>query len=209
MTQEPRKATDVLIEIESMVRSLLDMVRAQDLNIKVLSNKLNDVCAKLDKHQQSSPKIIVEAVQATPTQNLTMARNFPQMPSGDLDRNIPISAEMALPQENSPQGFRRTSRPETYAGDNAYLKKQSKTQICKSPPGRSITPEIIVPSQPPSPQNKKTATQKPLINVPPPQQSTQGQIPVMQRCVDKNGKSIFLADVHITDMATNQHIFKL
>jgi hypothetical protein len=41
-----------------------------------------------------------------------------------------------------------------------------------------------------------------------PAASQTGQIPVMQRCVDKNSKAIFLADVEIVDMATMQPVFK-
>ena len=41
MSNEPRKATDVLLELEAKINLLLDIVRSQDLNIKVLSNKLN------------------------------------------------------------------------------------------------------------------------------------------------------------------------
>jgi hypothetical protein len=41
-----------------------------------------------------------------------------------------------------------------------------------------------------------------------PMSSGQGQIPVMQRCVDKNGKSLFLAPVEIVDLSTGQPVFK-
>ena len=203
MTQEPRKATDVLLDIESAVRTLLGIVRAQDLNIKVLSNKLNDVCAKLDK--QPDQKITVEAVQSTPIQR-------PEMHTGDPERSIVISAETTLPQENFPKGFRRTSRPETYAGDDAVLQKpqppnRQPQRDMKPPPGRSAVPEIIVPPQQQSKKQQPAQQQKQSVPADK-QQVSRGQIPVMQRCVDKNGKSIFLADVAITDVATNQQIFK-
>lgn len=215
MGQEPRKATDVLLDLESKVSMLLDIIRAQDLNIKVLSNKLNDVIGRLDKQQAGPPKIVVEAVQA-PTQRSSMVPpGFTQVPAGDPEKNIPIIAESKLPQSEVPNGFRRSSRPETYAGDNAYLphpeqelkmpvqlpKQMNQQQAMQPPPGRS---EVVVP-----PTNKNTKVQPPQ---PEPQETLPidkpGQIPVMQRCVDKNGKSIFLAPVDIVDATNGQPVFK-
>lgn len=215
MSQEPRKATDVLVDVESKVNMLLDIIRAQDLNIKVLSNKLNDVITKLNKQQAGPQKIMVETVQTAPAQ--PMPPSFVQLPAGDPERNIPVTAESKLPQDNSPQGFRRTSRPETFAGDNALLpharETRPPTQIpqrpgqpaqMKPPPGRSevtVPPEALAKNTAPPPPEEFTEVQPTPL-------SAQGQIPVMQRCVDKNGKSIFLAGVEIVDMSTSQTAFK-
>ncbi len=233
---EPRKATDVLLDVEAKVSMLLDIIRAQDLNIKVLSNKLNDVMARLEKQQAAPPKIVVEAVQTTPSAPPpVLPPGFTQIPAGEPERNIPVTAESKLPQTETPQGFRRNSRPETYAGDNAYLPhpEQMSPQPPRMPvprpspnappPGRGPESSVTVP--PPAMENKRAGRSvlappnphgSPLAQQqPPPAQEQQaapqpvhGQIPVMQRCVDKNGKSIFLADVEITDMATSQPIFK-
>jgi hypothetical protein len=237
---EPRKATDVLLDVESKVSMLLDIIRAQDLNIKVLSNKLNDVIGRLDKQQAAVPKIVVEAVQTLPTPPTIIPPGFTQIPAGDSDRNIPVTAESKLQQADAPQGFRRNSRPETYAGDNAYLPHPEQdmrmpVQLPKMPPGRqganmpppgrSDDSSVVVPNgtnvpsnrrgnvlAPPNPRGDALTQQQgqnPHMNEEQPQpQSSQGQIPVMQRCVDKNGKSIFLADVEITDLSTGQQTFK-
>jgi hypothetical protein len=216
--QEPRKATDVLLEIESKVNKLLAIINSQDLNIKVLSNKLSEAISLLNKQQVSPSKIIVEAVQNT----LPLSDgSFAQVSGNDLERNISVTAESKLPQDNSPQGFRRNSRPETYAGDNAYLphavegtksheqpsKAPLPNQKAPPPPGRTGS-EVL--DQAPQPSNKKTPKQSqvPMTTPVPMPTSSQGQIPVMQRCVDKNGKSIFLADVEISDISTNKSIFK-
>jgi len=221
MGQEPRKATDVLLDVESKVSMLLDIIRAQDLNIKVLSNKLNEVIGRLDKQQAGPPKIVVEAVQTTPTPPSMVPPGFTQLPAGDPEKTIPVVAESKLPQSEVPNGFRRSSRPETYAGDNAYLphpdqelkmpvqlpKGMNRQQAMQPPPGRSevtvppaITTNKNVKSQPlPPPQLEESEPQ------PPP---AVGQIPVMQRCVDKNGKSIFLAPVEIVDAMSGQPVFK-
>lgn len=242
MSDEPRKATDVLLDVESKVSALLDLARAQDLVIKILSNKLNDVIVRLDKQQAAPQKIIVETVQTPTKSNNPVA--FPSMPAGEPERTVPVTAEMALPVSDTPQGFRRNSRPETYApktvpalpvqpqqpaklGDEppppskypVQLPTNStiRTQAGAPPPGRGPGSEVVTvpPEANQVPGNKKGRAG--AIVAPPQPHGTppmagvdqaQGQIPVSQRCVDKNGKSIFLADVEIVDMTTAQPIFK-
>ena len=253
---EPRKATDVLLDIETKVNALLDIVRSQDLVIKVLSNKLNDVMGKLEKQTQAAPKITVEAIQA-PVVPPPMPPGFTQLPAGDPDRNIPVAAESKLPSTSAPQGFRRSSRPETFAGDNAYLPHPEDEMSARTqprmpparqqpnapPPGRSqgevvtamVPPEAMAnprakkgtmggpapkgspfaPPGSPNPMMAPPGTPNPMMaqdeqfhEQAPPQMTAQGQIPVMQRCVDKNGKSIFLADVELTDLSNGQPFFK-
>src|SRR5665213_1846654 len=120
-----RKATDVLLDIESKVDVLLGIVRSQDLVIKILSNKLSDTIARLDKQQSGSPRITVEAVQP-PIQSIVPA-GFTNIPAGDPERNIPFVAESRLTQTDSPDGFRRNSRPETYVQEKA-TKKDAPTE---------------------------------------------------------------------------------
>lgn len=98
------------------------------------------------------------------------------------NRKIPISSEHAIPVETNPIGFRRTSRPETYENTPVPTKKQTLTP----PPTEAVA---RVPSQAISPkieENEFTDFDE-----------KRGSIPVQQRVVDKNGKSIFLADVEI------------
>lgn len=228
MEQESRKATDVLLNVESKIGVILDLVRAQDLVIKILSNKLNDVINRLDKQLTNQPpKIVVETVQTMPKSSV-----FSQLPVGDSERTIPVTAEGSLPQTDTPQGFRRNSRPETYVPKNSSPITTSKVQQlgdeikmplqipnmlglqvpAMPPPGRNPGSEVVAAPQA-SGMNKRGAGA--VIAPPQPQgsspmvmESIQGQIPVSQRCVDKNGKSIWLADVEIVDMATAQPIFK-
>jgi len=234
---EPRKATDVLLDVESKVNTLLDIVRSQDLVIKVLSNKLNDVIGKLDKQQSAPPRIVVEAAQIAPRANIVPS-TFDQIPAGEPERNIPVTAESKLPQAGAPQGFRRSSRPETYAGDNAILprpeqevkmpmqlpKMPAGQQPMQPPPGRNATDStVVVPGGTNVPANRRgnvlaapnpkgtpflRPEQPPVEAGDTPMSTGQGQIPVMQRCVDKNGKSLFLAPVEIVDLSTGQQVFK-
>lgn len=210
MSNGTRKATDVLLDIESKVDVLVGLVRSQDLVIKILSNKLNEVVTRMDKQQAGPPKITVETVQ-TPHPNYTVPAGFTGVPAGDPERNIPYAAEAKLLQTDSPQGFRRNSRPETYVKEKTSLQdKQMPVQLPpniphqrqdapKPPPGRSNDPETVI-HVPAIKETKNIESEQ--------QMAPQGQVPVSQRCVDKNGKSIFLASVEIVDMSTNQQFFK-
>lgn len=200
METEPRKATDVLLDLESKIEILLQIIRSQDLNIKLLSNKLNLVIEKLEKQPISSSKIMVEAVN-TLTSPITNAAPEPE-------KNITISSDFNIVSDSSPQGFRRTSRPETFAGDNVYLKSGDESvtrfpmQIPKSPTNKASNKaaEVVVPNS--SPSENKTANNSENTK------SSQNGIPTVQRVVDKNGKSIFLAEVEILNSSNNESVFK-
>lgn len=208
---EPRKATDVLLDLESKVDTLIGLVRSQDLVIKILSNKLNEVMSKMTAPQVARPTAEAPAMSPTPRMPFSPLQNLPQL---DPERQVLVDAEVKLPATDSPQGFRRTSRPETFQGDDVYLgqKKEQQTipkyptQLPKPPPGRSTTPEVDFPEAPQPSQSVPAKQAKPVGK--PVQQLVQNAIPVVQRIVDKSGKSIFLADVEITDLATAQSVFK-
>jgi hypothetical protein len=208
MDGEPRKASEVLLELEKKMDIALGIIRSQDLSIRILSNKLNNVLDALAKQPAPAQKITVEAVNT-----IRPPTNIFQDPS----KQIAISSEATLPVEDSPQGFRRTSRPETFAGDNAYLNQKPKQQEAKPiepkypvqipkinrnpnapPPGRDA--EVVIPSA------KKAATVQPVANKV--QSVIQNAVPVMQRVVNSQGKSLFLADVEITDIGTMSLVSK-
>jgi hypothetical protein len=185
MEKEPRKATDVILELESKIDIALNLIRNQDLNIKLLSNKLNLL---LEKSNSESNKIIVEAVNTIPQSN--------------IEKTIPVSSENKLPLEQNPKGFRRTSRPETFTGDDAYLNKPDNKSTVTFPmqmPKNMATAEIVVPDQ-----VKPTSLNKEKAQV----EAPSNAIPVVQRVVDKNGKSVFLADIEIINAANNEPISK-
>jgi hypothetical protein len=223
MGQEPRKATDVLLDLEAKVDTLIGLFRASDLNNKILSNKLNEVITRLDKQQGPPPKIIVETVQTPPLPMIP--KGVVNLPGNDPERNIPFVVESSLPQENSPHGFRRNSRPETYVKDKQQPPQQEiklpmqlptmpsappGQQAVPPPPGRTAGSEIIVPPQASSKKGAgavmappaKTTKSQPTTDTAP------NQVAIMQRCVDKNGKAIFLANVEIIDINTMQIVFK-
>lgn len=214
MENGQRTASDVLLDLEKKLDVALNTIRTQELNIKIISNKLNSVLEALDKLSEAPKKITVEAVNTTrPPMPISQ---FQQLSALDPEKQIPISSESKLPQEDSPKGFRRTSRPETFAGDDAYLVKPKAEvtpkfppQMPKPPPGRSVgdppvtkMAEVVVPS--PKTQSKQTSNRQ----QPRSQNVIQNAIPVMQRVVNGSGNSLFLADVEIIDAATMQTVFK-
>ena len=189
MEEKIRTASDVLLALESKIESLLGIIKNQDTKLSIISNKLNAVMEIIRNQPKEAlkepPKFSIESVDAV---------SFPSYKSDD-EKQVPILSEEKLPLEDNPKGFRRTSRPESYAGDHAKLPKQSKTI---KPPQQA---EVVVPA---------AATNKPVQVEAPKQQAqlNKNVIPVMQRVVDKNGKSIFLADVEVIDLNTNQSVFK-
>jgi len=87
MTTEERKATDILLDLESKVDSLTNLMRSYDLNLKILSNKINLLLnPEQPKEIKSQNKPSVNAIVISPEDN-------------------------RVPVETSPIGERRTSRP--------------------------------------------------------------------------------------------------
>ena len=203
---EQRKATDVLVELETKIDNLVSLTKAQGLNFQILSNKLNEVMAALSK--QAAGKITVEAV-AKPQMPTSPLQNFQPI---DPERQIPVFAEAKLPETNAPQGFRRSSRPETFSGQTQGEPEplvNFPVQIPKNgpPPGRGPAAEAMSAPLPPLPTAKQPPTQK---TTPKTVKATlvQNAVPVQQRVVNKTGSSIFLADVEVTDMSSGQVVHK-
>jgi hypothetical protein len=190
---EPRKATDVLLSIEEKLERLIGLLTHKELSDKIISNKLNTLMDSLSKIPASPPVFTAEAVDAHP-------------------QSIKIEADAALPMSSAPatNGFSRTSRPETFAGDNAYLNKlpikEPVTRMpVQIPKGDHV--EIVVPQE--AINLNKTVEAK--INIPPAtvNKNNGNTISVIQRVVDKNGKSVFLAEIDIIDPTTVEVIQKL
>lgn len=192
MADEQRKASEVILDLESKIDMILGIVKTQDLTIKLISNKLNSLIEK----QSIKPQIMIEAVNTSQQQ----------------PKEILVSSDFNLKLEENPNGFRRTSRPETYAGDNAFLPQKPKDVEPKFPvqiPNQSGHAEVIVPvnkkhnTDTPAPTHTDTPVKKEKLH------SFSGNtIPVTQRVVDANGKSAFLADVEIISLENMQQIFK-
>lgn len=190
---EPRKASDILLSLESQVSQLVALYRSQDLVLKVLSNKLNNLIETVGKLNQTEE-----------TNNNTLNLQVPH------SSPVPIFAEYKLPQEVAPKGFRRTSRPETYTTQEPIPKPQRVTlgQITAPPPEPTVEfpvqfPEFAPSNQPSLPAKKPSVTQPQETRV----VKSTGSIPVQQRLVDQNGKAIFLANIDIINLQTGETVF--
>jgi len=186
LSNEPRKATDVLLDLESKIDSLLLMVRNQDLNLKLISNKLNILIEKIEKSEKPElkEKFIVEAIDNS--------RKLEE------EKSIVVDSDFNLQLAENPVGFRRTSRPETYESDDSYLQKEVKFPV--QIPKQDVK-DFVVDHSKNDPNKQETSfknyEEKEHIN----------NVSVIQRVVDKNGKSVFLADVEINN-DLNQNILK-
>ena len=180
---EPRKATDILLAIEAKLDTALAAIRAQDLNQKIMSNKLNELLAKIDS---------VEAAEQP-----VMAKPFVEAPivtSTDPELSIKVEAEQL--------GFRRTSRPETYATPTLLNEVR---KPAPPPPAEPVPPPVISRPPPPSEEEWKTISMPALPKMKSEEASSNiGKVAVEQRSVDKNGKAVFLANIEITDKETNK-----
>lgn len=194
---EPKKITDIVYDLDKKVNLIIELLRVTDLNQKILINKLKETVERIDK---------ISTVNSLTT---PQANNNFKIEATDIVSNVKTNKEVNLSLESVPKGFRRNSRPETYSGDNQYIKNVV-----------SPTEEISSPTPPPiekslsennykqeffqknndylmgteiKVENKESFTQPNIV----------GTILVQQRVVNKNGKSVFLADVEIINLENN------
>lgn len=187
MSNEPRKASDILLSLESKVDQLISLYRSQDLVLKVLSNKLNN---------------LIDAVNSSPSDS---------EPKPSTQQILNVSSEFQLPVEIAPKGFRRTSRPETYdvpekPAPKAQLKTEPPTPVAVSVEQPSVEFPIQFPDyepkkEPPGLQNLKKPKSEIKVSEPSHPATPGNKVPVEQRVVDKNGKAIFLANVELLNSA--------
>jgi hypothetical protein len=193
---EPRKATEVLSELESKVDALLGVVRAQNLNINVLSNKLSQLLETLNtlpsKQETLIPRPTVEAsgyqmASANGKGTASVSPSQVYNPHG-----ISLPPDLTMPETNltletNPKGFTRNSRPETFSPEHRFPERQKpkvEEAVVQLPPQSATTPNTSVKFTPPT-------------NTLPSPELTNSKIPVIQRVVDKNNKAIFLADIEV------------
>jgi hypothetical protein len=179
MDQEPKRtASDLLLSLEAKVNQLMQMHRNLDLNVKIVSNKLNHMIEAFTNTNESigSPSLDPHAIATAPP-------SF-QNPEGfkmNIQDEFSPPKEMGLPIDAAPVGFRRTSRPEAYS---------SVSPEQKNTPTPSIPQPLMQPAK---------LMQSSTLHIP----SAANRSPVMQRIVDKNGKSLFMAQVEIVNAQSN------
>jgi len=177
--ENTRKASDILLDLEAKVDNLISLVKGLDFNLKILSNKVNSMSSG-GGVVSSKSSITIEAAG---TKQMAPQYNTSFLPHNSQNL-IPIAGGQTINVEKNPVGFLRTSRPETFTAE---------IPPDPTPPNN----EVVV-----NTTSTVTATVKePLASK---ENSKKGGIPVIQRVVDKNGKSIFLADVEVLDSTGEQ-----
>ncbi len=185
---EPRKATDILLEILMKLDQVIAFQRTQDLNVKIISNKLNNLISELEKLPEGAEFKMNPSVEVPPLEFLPLP----------------------LPVEQSPLGFRRTSRPETYTTPEQRdqttrpMPKVEAADTGKRPAQVAAPPQHVVPKPAPA-DDWKTIS---MPNMQSEENGPAGKVAVSQRLVDKNNKVIFLASVEIINKATNELALK-
>lgn len=181
MNSEPRKASDVLIDLETKVAVLLELARSQDHNIKILSNKINVLLNAINENNNIN-------TQALPNDENNI-------------KKIYVSSDGSLPLDKFPSAIRRNSRPETYSDTSTNLNSEASIKEA----------EVIVNTKDNNIKNGfvKLDSNNDLLDVNNKVKADDSHlvIPVHQRVVDRNGKSVFLADVEVINLETNL-IFK-
>lgn len=204
MTNEPRKATDILLSLENEIKQLTALVRNQDLVMKVLANKLNGLVGLVE--HLSTP----DSTDSNSQSEIYNPHNL----------GLPPDGEFKLPEETNPKGFRRTSRPETFQARPGVKPSPPKAPVVPPPKAQAKVPDpapkptyhINLPVQfpefkpsiaPATYQREQDLKAVPVNEAQAPEVfNTENKIPVQQRLVDKNGKAVFLANVEIINAAT-------
>lgn len=185
MTDNSRKASDVLIAIEAKLDQLISLVRSHDLGMKVMSNKLNSLISEVN-----GISIISSGAKPTASTDSGFATHFVE--SLRKPESIRVTPEASLPVTNEPVGFRRISRPETYSKedqgkDYSLIQEHMSQNIFND-----LSSKEEVSSK--EPEVEFTSYEENL--------SEKKRVPVIQRVVDKSGKSIFLAEVEVVNSET-------
>lgn len=174
IVSEGRKASDILLELESKIDQNLFMIKSLDLNMKILSNKVNILLEAINSGAIQN-SVNQSAPHATTDNELNPQLLNQQFNQTAKNAALFIEANNNLKVEDQPKGHRRTSRG------------QEQPTIKPAPQSLEKVEEIIVPDFLPT---------NSFINT----------VAVQQRVVDANGKAIFLAEVEIINLTTQEPI---
>lgn len=201
MDNNSRKASEILLDLESKIDQLTSMLHAQALDIRVLSNKLNKL---MEQPKVASPPIPAPAPQVTSYSADAVDAKIPNVIL--QNRAIPVKVADQLPMQDSPQAIRRNSRPEA---QRAVPIAPPTTKISIQDPAPPNMSQFMKAKQPPPapPPSFQEEPQFQAFENLTPQQESSNKVAVTQRVITKTGKSVFLADVEVFDEDNNQ-VFK-
>lgn len=213
--QKSRKASDIILELESAVSQLLALAKAQDFNIKIMSNKLNMLIEQAKIQSPQSPQSITRQPSAE-----VIEETLPKYLTDSRANQVLTKPVEPLQVSNGDAVFSRTSRPdilEVKKPDKPIKPKQS-TKISiqdPSPPPKEILEALARQNsmQPSNAAKQSGPMAQPALeeheqefvafeNLTKEQEKL-STVSVIQRVIDKSGKSVFLAEVNISDMQNN------
>ena len=183
---DPRKATDVLLLIEAKLDTIFKGMQSQDFTSKVIAGKLSSLLEKIDGILNTPMPMVTPTNNRGNPPNITMEAVNTNAGSAHNTSNYVVS-ENNMSVESAPIGFRRTSRPESFQNVPAPAPKVER----QSEDDYEFRPVEIEKLQ----QKLISGNFNPESDLP--------VISVIQRVVDKNGKSIFLGEVEIKNMQDN------
>jgi hypothetical protein len=186
---EPRKASEILLEIESKIDLLIKAIAAQNQSTITINNKLNKVIKTLSN---------VDFSAISDSEN-----DIPEFvpPSNSAVPNPEFSFD-PIPIETESIGFPRTSRPETYASQkqiNQVNRKIKKVEEIQVPTPAAPLPKTKRPVQGSNDEEWRTVSSPALPTRQSEENANIGKVSVSQRVVDRNSKAIFLANVEILE----------
>lgn len=172
-----RKASDVILDLENKLNKVLQKIDNISFTQNIILNKLNQSQKnEITKPQPQLGGVFAEAadvksLKAEPTRSNTISVS---------DNNVSV--------DNFPVGHRRTSRHENYIEKNVQTNDEG------------FSNQIQIPHV----KGSQVLSNNVGTEVEPPQEldvikehSNLELVPVVQRVVDGNGKSVFMADVQI------------
>lgn len=202
---EPRKASDILLSLETKIDQLVKLNAVLDLNNKIISNKLNEVVAMLNKNGMAiSPSVEMP--------NVSNTYNVPNEFNDTPKPTISTGEDFKLPMQSGPQqSYGRTSRSETFENAPSMPAPASVERIPQIKVPQIIqkgdalpimAPPTIAPTPtPPVKVQTKTAKLPDKID-------TNSKIAIGQRIVNSQGKAVFLANIDIVESNTKEVIAK-
>ena len=189
-----RKATDIILELESKIDMLISLNQSLDLNIKLLSNKLNLLNDKIEKIQTIN--------------NSTSNMQMPPIGSKIITETdpLPLMKDFRIEVSSGAVDTRRMSRtPQLEVQE--YINAKSDSDLLWDPNRKN---NVKASSPPPAPSSKTLIGNIPEMFESPAKVETpdgefinnsNSKIPVVQRVLSKkNKKAVFLADIEIKDL---------
>jgi len=188
-----RKASDIILELESKINSLTKLIESMDFNLKLISNKLNKLVATTDNNKLH--KVSAYVSEQPPITNKFEELKKSQSEEFEIDKTPNGQRRVSRPTQNNFSGpiqvplsnsvkfvSNSDNSDEEFKGFKSNVKTINKDNL-KKPVNENVNPAKEV----------KVETQKEVVN-------DGNLIKVSQRVFNEHGKAEFFADVSIQQL---------